>query len=87
MNFTVYVIINNEFKISATKQRTVSKEFKLKVIKWYFGNGKNINKATNIFKIWLKNEEKICSLKGSRNSCRYGKTNFPLMKKKLFQIY
>ena len=65
--------------------------FKLKVTNWYFENGKKINQTPNNFQIdrkqvrnWLKDEEKICSLKRSKKAFRYGKVNIPVMEKELY---
>ena len=59
-----------EFKMPPTKRRSFCKEFKLKVTNWYFEKGKNINQTTSNFQIdwkqvwnWLKDEERIYSLK------------------------
>ena len=80
-----------ESKMVPTRRRLLFKEFKLKVTNWYFENGKNINQTANSFLIdwkqvrnWLKDEEKIHSLKRSKKACRYGKAKFPVMEKELY---
>lgn len=65
------------------------------LISWFsFGNRKNVNKATNIYQIdwkqvrnWLKDEEKIPSLKCSRKACRSGKAYIPVMEKELYTTF
>lgn len=77
-----------KFKTVLTKRKTFCKEFKLKLINWYFKNGKNINHTVSNFLIdrnqvrkWLNDEEKIRSLKHSRKSRWHGKVKFPFMEK------
>ena len=71
-----------------TKGRSLCKEFKLRVTNWYFENEKNISQTARNFQIdrkqvrnWLKDEERICFLKCSEKTCRYGKAKFPVMEK------
>ena len=71
------------FKMAQTKRRSFCKEFKLKVTNWYFENKKNINQTANNSQIdrkklrnWLKDEEKIRSLKSSKKACDIEKQCF-----------
>ena len=80
-----------KFRMASTERRTFCKEFKVKVTNCYFENMKNINQIVNNFQIdwkqvrnWLKDEEKICSLKLSKKACQYGKAKFPVMEKELY---
>ena len=87
----VRVPLNTQkLEMAPTKRRSFRKEFKLKVIHWYFENGKNINQTSNNFEVdrkqvrnWIKSEKKIRSLKGSKKAARYGKAKFPSMEKEL----
>ena len=83
-----------EFKMAPTKRRSLCKEFKVKITNWYFENAKSINQTANNFQIdrkqvrnWLKDEEKICSVKLSKKTCRYGKVKFPVMGKELYTMF
>ena len=78
-------------RMPPTRRRSFFKKFKLKVTNWYFENGKNINQTVNNFQIgpkqvrnWLKDEQKIRSLKLPKKACWYGKAKFPAMKKEFY---
>ena len=83
-----------EFKMAPAKRKLFCKEFKLKVTNWYFESGKNISETANNFQIdrkqvrnWLKDEEKIPSLKCSRKAYRSGKAYIPVMEKELYTTF
>ena len=81
-------ILLPKFKMASTKRRAFCKEFKLKVINWYFENEENFNQtANNLVRNWLKDEEKIRCLNCSRKSCRYGKAKFLFMEKEPYSKF
>ena len=81
----------HELKMTPTKRRLFCKILKLKVTNWYFGNGRNSKQTANNFQIdrkqernWLKDEEKIHSVKLSKKARRYGQAKFPDMEREIY---
>lgn len=74
--------------------RSFSMEFKLKAIHYYYNNWRNVNQASNVFKVdrkdirnWVKNEELIKKQKRTSRSTRHGKVVFPVMEKELYKRF
>ena len=75
-------------------RRSFTREFKLESVRWYYENGKNINKTSNHFTVdrkrirdWIKSEDSIRQSKNGSRSNRIGRVKYPLLEKELYKQF
>ena len=75
-------------------RRSFTREFKLESVRWYYENGKNINKTSNHFTVdrkrirdWIKSKDSIRQSKNGSRSNRIGRVKYLLLEKELYKQF